>query len=474
MSFLKQHYFSQEKFVILFLSAFLLFNVLLAYYSNGTYESGDSIQHYLIARYSFIHPQLFLDHWGKPIFTLLASPFAQFGFFGICLFNILCATITGFVAYRTATHLKINYAFLAPIFILFIPIYFVTLISGLTEPLFALVLLAGVYFLIRQKITFASIIVSLLPFIRTEGFLLLPLFAVAFIIQRKYVQCLLLLTGSIVYSIGGFFYYHTFFWIWTENPYTGAKEIYGSGDLFHFISKNEFILGLPIVCLFLLGIIGCIMQRTKHSISELILIPGIFFSYLFAHSIFWWKGLYGSLGLIRVMAAVTPLAGLIALRGLNLITNFFTKKIPLHYLKINALITILIVLLICWMPFKQHTFPRSLGYEDEVVKQAADWIKQNQSTASNYSYQYPYFSVFLNIDPFNNYQYIPLWSFKLEKSARGSIIIWDNHYGLNEAKMPLNTLTGNPSFELLATFKGDPAKTPSDKELFELYVFKVK
>ena len=33
---------------------------------------------------------LYLDHWGKPLFTLLASPFAQLGFAGMKAFNALC------------------------------------------------------------------------------------------------------------------------------------------------------------------------------------------------------------------------------------------------------------------------------------------------------------------------------------------------------------------------------------------------
>ncbi|MFN7690454.1 MAG: hypothetical protein ACK5QU_05180, partial [Bacteroidota bacterium] len=62
--------------------------------SQGTYDPGDGVQHYLIAKYALHHPHLLLDHWGKPIYTLLCMPFAQFGFIGSNIFHLLCNTFT--------------------------------------------------------------------------------------------------------------------------------------------------------------------------------------------------------------------------------------------------------------------------------------------------------------------------------------------------------------------------------------------
>lgn len=464
----------QQKIVFAFLFVFFLITALLAYFSTGTYESGDSIQHYLIARYSFKHPELFLDHWGKPVFTLPASLFAQFGFFGICLFNIICATATGFIAYKIADLLLVKRAWLAPVFVLFAPIYYVTLVSGLTEPLFGLVLLSGIWLCLKQKYLTAGVIISFLPFIRTEGFFLLPLFAVVFIAQRKYTGCLWLLFGTILYSVIGYFHYHKLFWIWTENPYKDAAAVYGRGSLFRFVGKNEFILGTPLVVLFVLGVISYLKNIKNFLLADIVLIPGIFFTYLAAHSIYLWQGM-GSLGLIRVLAGVTPLAGLVALRGLTISGEFLAGiKALNNFPVIKPLSLVLLIGLITWMPFKQHQFPRALGYEDKVVKDAADWMKQNKAIAQKYYYQYPYLSVFLNIDPFDNDHYIPLWSMRAETVPTGSLVIWDTHYGPNESKTPINTLTENPNFELLNTFKADPADVPGDKELFEVYIFKRK
>jgi hypothetical protein len=49
-------------------------------------DAGDGIMHYYISNASWQNPSLFLDHWGKPLFILLSSPFSQFGFAGIVFF----------------------------------------------------------------------------------------------------------------------------------------------------------------------------------------------------------------------------------------------------------------------------------------------------------------------------------------------------------------------------------------------------
>jgi ABC-type cobalt transport system substrate-binding protein len=47
--------------------------------STGSHAGADDLFHTEIAKYSWKYPHLLFDHWGKPFFTLIASPFAQFG-----------------------------------------------------------------------------------------------------------------------------------------------------------------------------------------------------------------------------------------------------------------------------------------------------------------------------------------------------------------------------------------------------------
>jgi len=112
-----------------------------------------------------------------------------------------------------------------------------------------------------------------------------------------------------------------------KNLLKTAAAVIGSVGLSQFFNKNDFILGTPLFVLVVLGVITYLKSIKKTVFAELILVPGIFFTYLAAHSIYLWQGM-GSLGLIRVLAGVTPLAGLIALRGLNTLAENFTKPFP--------------------------------------------------------------------------------------------------------------------------------------------------
>ena len=51
----------------LLLAALLSISVLMAFITRGTYDSGDSIKHYLFARYAFEHPLNLLESWAKPL-----------------------------------------------------------------------------------------------------------------------------------------------------------------------------------------------------------------------------------------------------------------------------------------------------------------------------------------------------------------------------------------------------------------------
>ena len=75
---------------------------------NGTGDEGDSVHHYLFARYAPLHPALFMDHWAKPLYVLLACPFAQFGFVGAKIFNVLAMMGAMWFTYLTAQALRLN------------------------------------------------------------------------------------------------------------------------------------------------------------------------------------------------------------------------------------------------------------------------------------------------------------------------------------------------------------------------------
>ncbi|MEY3343952.1 MAG: hypothetical protein RL090_1636, partial [Bacteroidota bacterium] len=85
-----------------------VFYLVQALAFEGSYGGGDGVRHYLISKWSWDHPGQLLYSWGKPFFTLVTSPFSQFGLIGIKIYNALAATFTAWFAYLIALRLRMT------------------------------------------------------------------------------------------------------------------------------------------------------------------------------------------------------------------------------------------------------------------------------------------------------------------------------------------------------------------------------
>jgi hypothetical protein len=442
---------------------------ILAFTAEVSYDPGDGIRHYLVSRYSWPHPGQLLYSWGKPFFTLVSSPFSQFGLIGICVFNILCGLVSGFLTYKIARKFNLSYAILAIPFLCFSPAFFPTLNSGLTEPFFGFVLIASIYLMIESKYFWACLLVSFLPFVRTEGLLILPLFFVILIVRKRFWVSPVLAAGTVLYSIIGYFYYKDILWIKNQNPYTGHnKDIYGSGELLHFVKNHELIWGAALGILFVLGCIAIayflFSKKSSEQFNvnrnflweEIVLIYGAFFIYFVAHSVFWWKGMVGSLGLLRVLAGVMPCSAFICLRGFNLLMFPYLRQYKLAEATLFTVTLVFVVL----TPFRQFYFPFKPEPEQAVIKEAGDWFLKTQYRDKKVYYLFPYLAHVLNVDSFDPEKVGELWGlypciekWGIQSIPDSSIVFWDAHFGPNECRIPLDTIMNDPNFQLIQTFR---------------------
>ncbi|MEY4111073.1 MAG: hypothetical protein RLZZ46_1428 [Bacteroidota bacterium] len=411
-------------------TAALLLMISWMMLSEGTTDTGDGVMHYLFARFAPEYPLLYLDHWAKPVFTLLASPFAQYGLYGVCLYNILCSFTAGFfimMTLRPLGNLLAECAFWATISS---PQLFMANFSGLTEPTFALIIAAGIYLASVNKLLAASLLWSFLPLSRTEGFFLLPVFGIYFLSKKNYTASLLLITGSLIFSFAGGIAKGNFLWLIEQNPYKG-EAMYGNGKWNHFINHSEYIWGVPGTILLIAGITLPLIFRKK--ISGLPNIP-IWFThslvivFFVLHSVLWWKGLFGSLGLIRVMAAMAPLFALTMVRPLQ----------PL-LVKINNTPRKLFVLfsfiaLSAFTPIKQFNPPVKADQNLQLIIDCANWLNEKyDDEIPKVVYSYPLFSWVLDVNHFDNSKHIEISGLDKVRPAntlqKGEIVIWDSFFG---------------------------------------------
>ena len=125
-----------QRHIVFFTLLFVISTLLLyfSYYNEFCEGAADNIWHYYFSKYALNYPDFFLHHWGKPLFILLSTWFAQFGFYGMKVFNIICAIITSIYVYKILVHFKIHSAWASVVVLFFSPLYFIVAQSALTDP----------------------------------------------------------------------------------------------------------------------------------------------------------------------------------------------------------------------------------------------------------------------------------------------------------------------------------------------------
>jgi hypothetical protein len=445
--------------LIVLLSVPVLYFSLIVPFETDT---GDSIVHYFFARYAFQNPMLFLDHWAKPFFTLLASPFAQFGFNGIKLFNGLAGLLSAWFAYLIARKLDLKFAWLAIIFVFFAPAYFVKLFSGYTEPLFGLMLIGSVYLVLKQRKFSAAILLSFLPFVRSEGLIIIVVFVLYFLIQKNYKAIILLSAGHLLYSFAGLLAGKSIFWVFTEIPYN-AISVYGKGDFTHYPTQLLLTLGVPLFLLCIAGMLHLLLNLASRKIAIIpsyrlevqLLIFGSFAAYFLFHTLSWGLGLFGSMGLSRVLTAVVPLMAVISLIGFNYLLSWKSKStFPLQ-----ALIYVPLIGYILIFPFLSN--PASINREKDLhrspemnlMHKIAGDLNANYGNKFLY-YSNPYLSYTLNINPFDRSKHFCFTDWQIQKSMKpNSLVIWDNWFSVVEERTDSVMLLQNPELHFINRYE---------------------
>ncbi len=450
------------------LLGFFVFFLWILWRSEGYVGDADSLTHYKFSRYSWLYPEFLLHHWGKPVFTLLNSPFAQFGHAGVSVFNLLAGLASVWMAWSSARHLGYSNTFLLPFFILFAPIYTLLVISGQVEVLFGLFIIAATWLCLEKRFLWAAIIISFSPMVRTEGIIIIPIIALFLMVRQKYWAIPFLLTGFVVYSVVGYFHFNDFFWLINEMPYTGFASEYGKGSLTHFISRAPKIFGWPFVVMAALGSVLMLADwwkdRRGRSLDAILLVLLPFALYFLAHVVMWYTGIGRSLGLHRYMAAIVPVGGLLALRGAGGVIGLFKNQVngPL----LSLAFSILLLLAVVTTPFNQHHIPQRLDGMNKVMKEASDFILDAGLDARKIYYYDPAFFYFLNLNPYDEDRSKPFVYRANEPHygiLPGEIVIWDGHFPPMHG-LTLEDLKESPYFETVGVFEPEHPFTIFDTQ----------
>ncbi len=252
--------------IIILLIGFGVLFTIWSVKSTGSHAGADDLYHTQMAKYSWKYPHLLLDHWGKPFYTLVASPFAQFGNMGTKMMNVFFALLSSWFVYAVARQLKYPFSWSAIPMLLFTPIYTVLALTGNIEILAGLIIISSVYFFSKDRLILGNIVLSFGFFVRNEIFILIPFYLIYCILQKKYKAIPFILTAFIIYSIAGYFYYHDMFWIITQIPYGSTKELVGPGELLFYVNSSDFLFGKPLTALGVVGLLSVLFIFFKNKL----------------------------------------------------------------------------------------------------------------------------------------------------------------------------------------------------------------
>ncbi|MFN5890327.1 MAG: hypothetical protein ACK448_08030 [Bacteroidota bacterium] len=313
--------------LLLSLSLFLV----IGHFAQAPAGGQDSWNHFLYARWGLKHPELLIDQWGKPLFTMLAAPLTKLGFNGVYALNYLAVLATAWLVYLTARRIGFKNPWLTLLLFCWQPVVLANTHSFLTEPTNALLLAIVLYLFASNKYVAAALVASFFPMARTEGYLLLAVVIMFLIMRGKWKILPFTLVGVILLATLGAFISGDWLWIYTSNPYFNAHNnpmATGGHDFFHFAGLQSNITGLVVSVLMLISLgltLGYVVKRLKKKTPSQLLQLSLWLwwpmliVFFLAHSYSWYSGNFGSHGLHRVFFIVSPVLALQAHHGLDTI-----------------------------------------------------------------------------------------------------------------------------------------------------------
>lgn len=283
----------------------------------------DSGYHYLLARWSWRHPEYLLSVWGRPLFTLIYSLPAQGGYGATRFFTLVVSLLTAWQTWRLAARLQLPQSHLAVPLVLFAPVFWQLSTGVYTETLFALFLVIALRLQVERRRFAAILVISLLILIRPEGLFIGALWGAWHIgsairrgaggrqILARLVESLFLASGIVLWIVAAWLVSGDPLWILHNWPpdWNPGSQANGTGPLWWYVILLPLIVGPFWLPAFIAGCRQLLRPRT------FLLGGAIFWTIFLVHSILYLRGWFGAAGYARYFVCVAPATALLTLGG---------------------------------------------------------------------------------------------------------------------------------------------------------------
>lgn len=444
--------------------------------------SDDDLSHFMMARYAPHHPLLFLDIWGRPVFTILYSLGSQLGIMGARATSAVIGGIVCWLSYVYARERGYNRPWLIPLLLAAMPRFSSTCYTLDTGLMLALVLSGALALYAYGRENLSALAISLAPAARPEGVLFIGIFAVAFLYRRKWSAIPLLAAGLLAWDMAGFAYSGDPLWLLHNQPWT-VPYPFKFGLMYYFQKLTE-ITGPVHVPLFLAGMVYY-FYRWKEGDNALILSGWLALFVFLAIAV--WLGAFATVGLTRYFNGTTPLVALLSLAGLNrvlgsryslidavtggvlvvavpyllinhasgaialVIATAATVSLRVFVLKGGSVRTagnIALAGLLVFVGVNFNLPDGSYNEEHEMIKEAS--LKYILKSPGRFTLSSTtWFCYFTDKDPYDKSQNLPVTEENLVNAPAGTVVIWEPHYAGGEryGNIAPQRLLSDPNFQ---------------------------
>jgi len=413
-----------------------LAGVALAWLAPDSYQQ-DAGHHFLAARWAWRYPQTLVGVWNRPLFTLLYSAPALFGYPAAKLFTLALALVTADQTRRLARDLGVARAWLAVALLFLQPAYFLIIADTMTEPLFALVFVVALRLDAAGRREWSALVASLLVTVRPEGFFLGLLWAFWMIgdrgagarvgapapAGRRAIRTLLLATGGAAWWVAALaltgdplFIRHN----WPGN--WGLDATYGVGPVWIYVARLPEIAGLLLLVPFLAGLGRSLRERRYPALTAPVLVLFV------VHTVLRVTGWFGSAGYARYFVCVSPAIALLTLVGWNDFGARLLVARPTWRVRLGRLV-LAASAVVCVLYADMAGF---YGRDARAIADMTHWFDDHPRPVARFIWSQAYMDVLFDRDPSDHPQMYADHARNMEilrAFPPGTLVFWDADIG---------------------------------------------
>jgi hypothetical protein len=480
----------------------------------------DDLTHFLIAKWAWRWPAYLLNDWGRPGFSTLYFLPAGLGWPAARLLSAILSAASAWLAFRIAQHLGVRHSWAVILLCYAQPLFFKLSQTTLTETPLAFYLTLAVYLVQRGHWSASAAVISLCFVTRYEAVVFLPLWAyfawrMGAGIRRLWPILWAPLTVSLLAPLAG---QNSILTRLAEPVTTGQ---YGRGGWLTYFSRSMEAFGPAIMVLAMTGLGAMWKLRFGGWIASCCAI------YFGAHSALRAMGLYETGGYARFLVPISPLVAIAALFGwqrlcaqdaatrrwaavvatgaMAILWISMEKQLVLyrarrdeiaempevHQATIAIRIAVGVIVAICLVliispqrcgPFMGRLMPAAMlslivlvagtlcrplsaPAELSLIEETATWRARNGLGDR------PVISASVWVDYLSGREHSPdrpSVRRQLETAPVGALFAWEQQFAASaDHKLPLEALTGSPSFHLIYQSPPAPYRSEPYLQLFE-------